>query len=179
MTPAPRFRPFEFGVTLAVHRQTAGVSYLQADQALAPYPERMTDKLLHWAAQAPDRTLYARRTPGVNGAPNGDWQHLSFSKALQAARSIGQALLDRGLSADRPLVILSENSLEHAMLALGAMLVGVPFCAVSPAYSLVSQDFDKLRHVLSTLTPGLVYADDWSRYGRGSESRFCRPSAPA
>ena len=69
-------------------------------------------------------------------------------------------------------MILSENSLEHALLALGAMLVGVPYCAVSPAYSLISQDFDKLRPVLQTLTPGLVFAADWERYGRAIEQRF-------
>ncbi len=162
---AATFRPFEFGVTRATVSRTPDATYLQAEQPLAPYPVRMTDKLLHWAQAAPDRTLYARRTPGVGGAPHGEWQHLSFAQALRSARSIGQALLDRGLSAERPLVILSENSLEHAQLALGAMLVGVPFCAVSPAYSLVSKDFDKLRHVLTTLNPGLVYAADWERYG--------------
>ena len=173
MTAAPsaptatsaRFRPFEFGVTRAVRREHAGASYLQADQGLLPYPERMTDRLVHWAQHTPERSVFARRIPGVGGAPNGEWQHLTFAQALKNARSIGQALLNRGLSAERPLVILSENSLEHAQLALGAMLVGVPFCAVSPAYSLVSKDFDKLRHVLDTLTPGLVYAADWQRYG--------------
>ncbi len=162
----PTFRPFEFGVTRATHQQAQGIGYLSAEQALQPYPERMTDKLLHWAQATPERTLYARR----DAALGGDWRHLSFAQALQAARSIGQALLNRGLNAERPLVILSENSLEHAMLALGAMYAGVPFCAVSPAYSLVSQDFDKLRHVLDTLTPGLVYAADWQRYGRAIQA---------
>ncbi len=162
----PTFRPFAFGVTRAKHLPAQGCSYLSAEQALQPYPKRMTDKLLHWAQATPERTLYARR----DAALGGDWRHLSFAQALQAARSIGQALLNRGLNAERPLVILSENSLEHAMLALGAMYAGVPFCAVSPAYSLVSQDFDKLRHVLDTLTPGLVYAADWQRYGRAIQA---------
>ena len=161
-----QFRPFTFGVTRAVC-STQGVNqYLSAEQSLEPYPQRMTDRLLHWANAAPQRTLYARR----DAALAGDWRHLTFAQALQSARSIGQALLDRGLSTERPLVILSENSLEHAQLALGAMLVGVPFCAVSPAYSLVSQDFDKLRHVLAILTPGLVYAADFKRYGRAITS---------
>ncbi|MBK7549992.1 MAG: feruloyl-CoA synthase [Rhodoferax sp.] len=165
-TTSASFRPFEFGVTRARHRQHGGHTYLQADQALDAYPQRMTDRLVHWAHATPERTLYARRDPALGG----EWRHLSFAQALEAARCIGQALLDRGLSAERPLVILSENSLEHAMLALGAMYAGVPFCAVSPAYSLISQDFDKLRHVLDTLTPGLVYADDWKRYGRAIEA---------
>ncbi len=165
--PAVKFRPFVFGVTRAVRHDNADASTcLQADQALQPYAHRMTDRLVHWAQAAPDRTLFARRDPALGG----EWRHLRFAQALDAARRIGQALLDRGLNADRPLVILSENSLEHALLALAAMYVGVPFCAVSPAYSLVSQDFDKLRHVLDTLTPGLVYTSDWQRYGRAIEA---------
>jgi feruloyl-CoA synthase len=165
MTTA-KFRPFEFGVTRAKVCDADGNTYLDADQELGPYAHRMTDLLVYWAGVAPDRTLYARRDPALGG----EWRHITFAQALASARSIGQALLDRGLNADRPLVILSENSLEHALLALGAMLVGVPYCAVSPAYSLVSQDFDKLRHVLNTLTPGLVYAADWERYGRAIEA---------
>ena len=166
VTAAPKFRPFTFGVTRAAVHHANGHTFLNADQPLAPYAHRMTDRLIHWADVAPDRTLFARREPAFGGP----WRHLSFKQALEAARAIGQALLDRGLNAERPLVILSENGLEHAMLALGAMYVGVPFCAVSPAYSLVSQDFDKLRHVLDTLTPGLVYAPDWERYGRAIET---------
>ena len=162
----PKFRAFTFGVNRAAVRETNGATYLNADQALSPYAHRMTDRLIHWANAAPQRVLYARRDPAQAGA----WKTLTFKQALEAARSIGQALLDRGLNAERPLAILSENSLEHAMLALGAMYVGVPYCAVSPAYSLVSQDFDKLRHVLDTLTPGLVYAPDWERYGRAIET---------
>ncbi len=166
MIAEAKFRPFDFGVTRAKVHDANGHTYLNADQSLAPYAHRMTDKLVHWAAAAPDRTLYARRDP----ARGGEWRHITFAQALASARSIGQALLDRGLNAHRPLAILSENSLEHALLALGAMLVGVPYCAVSPAYSLISRDFDKLRHVLDTLTPGLVYAADWQRYGRAIEA---------
>ncbi len=166
VTPGATFRPFDFGVTRAMRRDAGPVTYLQADHPLQPYPERMTDRLLHWAKHTPDQPLYARRDPALGG----DWRHLTFAEALDAARAIGQALLDRGLNAERPLAILSENSLEHAMLALGAMYAGVPFCAVSPPYSLVSKDFDKLRHVMDTLTPGLVFAADWQRYGPAIEA---------
>jgi len=158
----PRFRRFDFGVTRGIRRDSPDAVYLQAESPLQPYARRMTDRLMHWAEATPERTLFARRDPALGGA----WRHLSFAQALDSARRIGQALLDRGLGAERPVVILSENSIEHAMLALGAMYAGVPFCAASPAYSLVSRDFDKLRHVLDTLTPGLVYASDWARYGR-------------
>jgi feruloyl-CoA synthase len=162
-----RYRPFVFGVTRAVLREHDGNTYVSCDRGLPAYAERMTDRLVHWAAIKPDHPLYAQRDPAAGGA----WRVLTYAQALAAARSIGQALLDRGLSAERPLVILSENGLEHAMLALGAMYAGVAFSPVSPAYSLLSQDFDKLRHVLATLTPGLVYASDWARYGRAIESQ--------
>ena len=170
MATPPKFRPFTFGVDRAAVREANGTTYLSAEQALQPYAHRMTDRLIHWANLTPDRVLYARRAPATASGPSGDWQTLTFKEALAAARNIGQALLDRGLNAEKPLAILGENSLEHAMLALGSMYVGIPYCAVSPAYSLVSQDFDKLRHVLDTLTPGLVYAPDWERYGRAIQA---------
>jgi feruloyl-CoA synthase len=106
------------------------------------------------------------RAASAADGSTGDWRHISYAQALDAARSIGQALLDRGLNAERPVVILSENDLEHALLALGCLYAGVPYCPVSPAYSTVSQDYDKLRHVLRTLTPGLVFAADAARYGK-------------
>ena len=163
----PRYRPLKFGVTRAVLREGApGVRYLRAEQPLAPdYGHRMTDKLVHWAETVPERTFMARRRKNADGS-TGEWRHVSYREALASARSIAQALLDRGLSAERPVAILSENDLEHALLALGCLVAGVPYCSVSPPYSTVSQDFEKLRHVLATLTPGLVYASDAARYGK-------------
>ena len=92
--------------------------------------------------------MFARREKTCRRQQSGDWQHISFAQALDAARRIGQALLDRGLSAERPVLILSENDLEHALLALGCIYAGIAYCPTSPPYSLVSQDFDKLRHVV-------------------------------
>ncbi|MFD0668377.1 feruloyl-CoA synthase [Ramlibacter sp. MAHUQ-53] len=166
MSATATYRPFTFGITRAVLREAPGCTYVTSEQALAPYPGRMTDRLVHWAKVKPDHTLFAQRDPALGG----DWRRLSFAQALDAARRIGQALLDRGLSAERPLVILSENSLSHAMLALGAMYAGVAFSAASPAYSLVSKDYDKLRHLLDTLTPGLVFATDWPRFQHAIEA---------
>ncbi|TFY96568.1 feruloyl-CoA synthase [Ramlibacter rhizophilus] len=162
----PRYRPLRFGVTRVVVREGAqGVRYVRADQDLQSYPRRMTDKLVHWANTAPERSFMARRER-LPGGGTGDWRHISYAQALDSARRIGQALLDRGLSAERPVVILSENDLEHALLSLGCLYAGIPFCPVSPAYSTVSQDYEKLRHILATLTPGLVFAADSQRYGR-------------
>ena len=155
-----------FGVTRITLRDGApGVHYVHADQALGDYPERMTDRLQHWALTDPGRSFMARREKRRDGH-TGDWQFLSYGDAWSRARSIAQGLINRGLSTERPVVILSENDLEHALLALGCMVAGVPFVPASPPYSLISQDFDKLRHVLRTVTPGLVFASDASRYGR-------------
>ncbi|MDQ0085325.1 feruloyl-CoA synthase [Variovorax boronicumulans] len=163
---AIRYRPLAFGVTRAVLRDGApGTQYLTAETQLETYRERMTDRLAHWAEQTPDRTFIARRERLADGS-TGDWIRVSYAEALQKARGIGQALLNRGLSAERPVAILSENGIDHALLALGCLYAGVPYCPVSPPYSLVSQDFEKLRHVFDTLTPGLVFATDAARYGR-------------
>lgn len=163
---APRYRPLKFGITRAQLREgDGGVRYLRADQDLQPYAKRITDRLVHWAETQPHRTFMARRVRDANG-PSGDWRHISYREALETGRRIAQALLDRGLSAERPVAILSDNDLEHAMLALGCLIAGVPYCPVSPAYSTISQDYDKLRHVLKTLTPGLVFASDEARYAK-------------
>jgi feruloyl-CoA synthase len=160
-----KYRPLDFNVTrLNVREAESGVKYLMAEGSLEPHAHRITDRLVHWAQASPDRSFIARRAKNADGSL-GDWQHINFSQALAHARSIGQALLDRGLSAERPVAILSENSLEHAMLALGCLYAGVPYCPVSPPYSLISQDYEKLRHVLETLTPGLVFAAD-ARYAK-------------
>ncbi|HSV46919.1 MAG TPA: AMP-binding protein, partial [Ramlibacter sp.] len=143
----PKYRPLTFGVTrVAVREGKDGVRYLRADQELLPYAQRMTDRLVHWAQVAPQRTFMARRVRNADGS-TGDWRHISFAQALESARRIGQALLDRKLGPERPVAILSDNDLEHALLALGCLYAGVPHCPVSPAYSTVSQDYDKLRHV--------------------------------
>ena len=163
---AAKYRPMRFGVTRVSMRDGAGgVRYLSADQPLGDYAPRLTDRLVHWAHTAPEHTFIARRVKQAQGG-TGDWRRISYGEALDASRRIGQALLDRGLSAERPVAILSENDLEHALLALGCIYAGIPYCPVSPAYSTVSQDHEKLRHVLRTLTPGLVFAADGARYGK-------------
>jgi len=162
----PRYRPVTFGVRrVSVREGAAGVRYLEATEPLKDYAERITDRLMHWAQVAPDRSFMARRKQLPDGS-TGEWQHLSYAQALQDARRIGQALLNRGLNAERPVMILSENSLEHARLSLACIYAGIPYCPVSPAYSIVSQDYDKLRHIFDTLTPGLVFASDAARFGR-------------
>ena len=128
------------------------------------FPERLTDRFQHWAQKKPGQTLFARRVKLADGSL-GDWRHITYAEAWNTARNIAQGLINRGLNAERPVVILSENSLEHALLALGCIVAGVPFVPTSPPYSLISQDYDKLKHVLRTVTPGMVFASD-ARYAK-------------
>ena len=161
----PKFRPLRFGVTRVTLKDGVhGTHYLKADQELQAYPDRLTDRFQHWATNKPNQTLFARRVKLADGTL-GDWRHVTYAQAWATARNIAQALINRGLNAERPVVILSENSLEHALLALGCMVAGVPFVPTSPPYSLISQDYDKLKHVLRTVTPGMVFASD-TRYAK-------------
>ena len=156
----PKYRAFDFGVTRASIKKMADITYVRAENDLETYGTRLTDRLIHWAKIAPDRTWMARR-----GA-DGEWVKITYAEAWDKAQRIGQTLLDMGLGVDRPVAILSENSLEHALIAIGAMTVGIPYCSVSTAYSLLSQDFEKLKHIFATITPGFVYASDWEKYGK-------------
>ena len=95
----------------------------------------------------------------------GAWRSLDFAAVHTQVLRLAQALLGRGLDADRPLVLLSGNSLEHALLALAALHVGVPVVPVSPGYALLDTGGARLRHVMERLTPGLVFADDGDAFG--------------
>jgi feruloyl-CoA synthase len=158
----PRYRAARTGGCLEAQVQTRadGSLVLRSTEPLGDFPARLTDRLEEGAAAAPDRVLVARR--GADGA----WVTITYAQMLERVQRIGQALAVRGLSAERPVAILSDNSLEHLTLALGAMWAGVPYAPISPAYSTVSQDYGKLRQILDTLTPGLVFAQDGAAYGR-------------
>jgi feruloyl-CoA synthase len=154
-----RYRASRVGGCLAatLEQRADGTQVLRSAEALGAAPLRLTDRLEHWARTAPERTLVARR--GNEGAPGGgDWIRISFAQMVDRAQRIGQWLLQQGASVERPLAILSDNDLEHLSLALGAMWAGIPWAPVSPAYSLLSQDHAKLRHILGTVTPGVVFA---------------------
>jgi len=166
---APKYRDLHFGVDRVHVRRDGEHAYVRAEQPLEKFADRITDRLVHWASLTPEQPMMARRALNADGS-RGDWKYVTYAEALRAARSIGQALLNHGASAEHPLAILSENSIEHALLGLGAMYVGVPYCSVSTAYSLVSQDYDKLKHVVRTITPGVVYAADLQRYGKAIDA---------
>src|SRR6478609_6553131 len=152
-------RAISFGnPDVTVERRDDGTIYLRPKAKLGDYPRRITDRLHHWAEAEPGRVYMAERD-----AKRG-WREITYAQLLQSSRHIASALLERGLSAEKPIVILSGNSVDHALLAFGALYAGVPFCPVSPAYSLVSRDYGKLGYLMKLLTPGLVFADDASKF---------------
>lgn len=157
------YRPVEFGPYEAtITTDPQGVVRLRATQPLGPYPARFTEHLLRWAAERPAQTFLARRGAG----PGRPWQHLTYADTLERVRALGQALLDLGLSAERPLMILSGNDFEHALLSLAALHVGVPVAPVSPSYSLLDPAASRVVHAVRLLTPGLVYAADGGAFAR-------------
>src|SRR3954447_11804369 len=157
-------RPISFSdPAVSIDRRDDGSLYLRPRTALGEYPARITDRLHHWAAVEPNRIFMAERANG------GAWRQITYGQLLASSRNIGSGLLARGLSADRPIVILSGNSIDHALVAFGALYAGIPFCPVSPAYSLISKDYSKLRYLMKLLTPGLVFADDTDKFADALE----------
>ncbi|HTX23627.1 MAG TPA: feruloyl-CoA synthase [Steroidobacteraceae bacterium] len=160
MPPAP-YRSVALGAReVEVEPRADGAVLVRSPHALGAYPRKLTDCLVRAARDHPERVFLAIR------ASAGDWRSLTYREALAAVRRIGAALLTRRLCAERPIAILSASSLEHALLALAAMYVGIPFAPISPAYSLASADLSRLRHVLGLLTPGLVFAQSGTAFGR-------------
>nr|WP_207202246.1 feruloyl-CoA synthase [Pseudomonas sp. TH05] len=160
----PRYRQVSIGRPAVAVSEEQGVLHMRSLEPLAPLPDRLLDRLVHWARVRPEQTFIAAREAG------GDWRRVSYAQMLDSVRAIAQGLLSYGLSADKPLALLSGNDIEHLQLALGAMYAGIPYCPVSPAYSLLSQDFAKLRHVCDLLQPGLVFVSDAGAYQRAIDA---------
>lgn len=126
-------------------------------QVLEPYPEKLTDKLIHWATLKPETTFLAAKEAGV-------WQKLSYANTLKKVKNVAQYLISLDFKEGESVVILSGNSVEHALLALGALYAGIPYTPISPPYSLVSNDFGKLKHCLALMTPKLIFAQKGSSF---------------
>ena len=148
-----RFAPAE----VVAEKRADGATLLRSPQPLGGHARAVGEWLVRWAAEAPDRVFLAERAGDA-------WRKVSYREALDAVRRIGQSLLERGLEASRPVAILSDNGVDHGLLALGAMHVGVPVAPVSPAYSLMSKDFAKLKYIFELVQPGLVYAADPQKF---------------
>ena len=149
---------------LALEHRPDGALLIRATNELDPYPARLTSCLTHWARTAPERRFLVQRDA------SGAWRALTYAEVLREVRRIGAALLQRDLSPHRPVVILSGNDIDHALLGLAAMHVGIPFAPISPAYSLLSTDYGKLRTIMGLVTPGLVFASDGAPFARAIEA---------
>ncbi len=147
----------------SLERLPDGSLLVRPDEPLGEYPKVLTDRLAQWAEMAPERICAAKRDK------DGGWRTLTYSQVLAAVRSIAQALLDRGLSVERPVAILSENDLEHLLLMLAGQHAGIPTAHISPVYSLVSRDLAQLQHCFGLLTPGMVFVSNGEQYWRATE----------
>ena len=167
-------RPVRLGPRdVVVDRRPEGIIHLTSPHPLPPYPAKITERLEHWAAAAPERTFLAQRDAA------GGWRTVTYAQALDQVRRIGAALLTHDLSPERPVAILSGNDIEHALLGLAAMYVGVPYAPISPAYALISQDFGKLRSIFELLTPGLLPPTALPYRGQPSRRWYRLSSSPA
>jgi feruloyl-CoA synthase len=154
-------RPVRLGkLDPVIEQRASGVILIRAAQELGPYHDKLSQPLEHWAKTAPHRLFLAQRDP------QGAWRKLTYSQVLSSVKRISAALLRRGLSAEKPIVVLSGNDIEQALLGLAAMFVGIPYAPLSPPYSLMSSDFGKLRAIIELLTPGLVFANDGGPFAR-------------
>ncbi|KAB2915810.1 MAG: feruloyl-CoA synthase [Hyphomicrobiaceae bacterium] len=145
-------------------RRPDGSMILSSGHALGSVPSSIGALLERRAVSDPDRVFLAERDA------SGAWRKVTYDQASRAANAIGQALIDRSLGPDRPLMILAENGIDHALIALGAMHIGVPVVPVSTAYARLSQDFGKLRYIYDLITPGLIYVDEADRYAKALET---------
>src|SRR5258708_3877496 len=137
---------------IVAERRADGSILLKSATPLQPSARCVGDWLEHWARQTPDRIFLGERS-----SVDAPWTILTYKDALRQVRSVAPWILAQGLSAERPLVVLSDNSIDHALLALAVMHVGVPIATISPAYSLMSKDFDRLKGMIGLLDPGAIY----------------------
>ncbi|UWX53911.1 AMP-binding protein [Maribacter litopenaei] len=133
-----------------------GVIYLKSNIPLESCPDRVTDSLRYWTQQTPDTVFLAQR------GSDGEWLKMTYAEVWEKVQHLAQFLLECDVSEEKPIAILSGNGLEHGLLALAAMHVGIPYAPISPAYSLKSDKYEKLFHCISILTPGLIFVDDTS-----------------
>ena len=143
-----------------VDHRPNGVIYVRSPQPLGEYPARVTDRLEHWAACAPERVFLAQR------GRDGEWQTTTYAQALLRVRRLARGLLDHGLSQEKPLMILSGNSVEHGLLSLAAMYAGIPYAPIAPAYSLAVREFTALSYVWQNFAPAMVFVDDGAKFER-------------
>ena len=149
-----------FAKPLAEKRKgTNGVQYLSSGYELPQAARCLGEWLVHWADKQPDKTFLAERS--------GDgWREVTYSQFLDEVELKAGWLLEAGASSERPVAILSDNSVNHAIMAFAAMHVGIPAATISAAYSLMSADYAKLRSMIALLDPAVIYVEDTAQYGK-------------
>ena len=156
------FKPIDFlSRDVKVERRADGTIVLQSNHKLKPYEKHVPALLARWAGEAPDRVWLAQRR-----GPDREWLKVTYAEAKKQVDAVTQALLDRGFGPDKPVMILSSNSIEFALLTMAAMQARAPVAPVSPAYSVMSQDHAKLRYVFDLIKPGLVFVQNGEIYAR-------------
>ena len=144
-----------------IEKLSDGKIILRSPQIIGDYPKSLSAWIIQWAKKTPNAIFLADRS-----GQDSSWRKITYQEFLTQIRSVAQALLNRGLSAERPVAILSDNSVDNALLLFGAMHIGIPVVPISPAYSLMSTDFGKLKYILELTSPGLVYVGDGENFSR-------------
>jgi len=156
------FKPIEFlSRDVSLERRADGSIILESNHKLKPYEKCVPAFLAKWAREAPERVWLAQRR-----RPQRAWFKVTYAEAKRQIDAVTQALLDRGFGPDKPVMILSSNSIEFALLSMAAMQARAPLAPVSPAYSVMSQDHAKLRYVFDLIKPGLVFVQNGEIYAR-------------
>ena len=165
-TELPPFRPLpQKAPSLAVRKEPDGTVYIDSKHDLGTMHRSIAHLFQGRACRHPERNFIAERTP-LEGGKTGDWRFITYGEAYARANAIAQALLSRGMNSETPLMILSGNSIVHATMSLGAMLAGVPVAPVSVAYSLMSSDHSKLKHVFAVAAPKMIFAEQGPLYAK-------------
>ncbi|MEL6831013.1 MAG: feruloyl-CoA synthase, partial [Pseudomonadota bacterium] len=153
---------------LTVDHRPDGTILLTNGQPLKTPPKHMLEPLVKWGTEAPDRIWLAQRDPIEPAKPG--WQTLTYGDALARVKRLAQGFLDVGAGPDAPLMILSRNTIDHALVMYAAMWAGSPVVPVTPAYALMSKDFARLNYIDTLTTPRFVYVEDGAAYQRGLDA---------
>ncbi len=154
-------RAIKLGECVAeMEKRADGTIVVRNTGVLSPYPEKLTERLDHWASVVPERDWLCERDA------DGGWRRVTYGEGRKLVRQIASALLTRELSQERPVMILSGNSIDHGLLGMAAMYAGIAYAPISPAYSLLSSDHGKLKYIIDLITPGLIFIADGGPFAK-------------
>jgi feruloyl-CoA synthase len=163
-TPFLKIKTIKIDIAKEVNEE--GHIVLKSTVPLKKSPHRMTQRLVHWAKKTPDKVFIGQRS----SLGTGGWRTLTYAETFEKVKSIARYLLHANLSPEKPLAILSENSIEHGLMALSALHIGIPYSPIAPAYSLKSTDFEKLKHTIDLLTPAVIFVQNGKHYEKALEA---------